>query len=212
MLHRIVSRSVFAFAAAGLLASCEDNTTGTPLTPPPPSTAVYVNPVLPDGGFGFEQVVIERPNGPDTSVVITDTTVVADTTVVGIDTTIVVDTTFSGDTTIVTDTTVTIVTPDPVFEAVFPDGQPAVGQTITFNVNLPGFIEQTTDVVDAAGFATPGRWVVAEVCPNPDAPPPFCRVTQRVIATPVAGNTGFIDVEPVFPPPPPPDLRNLKRR
>jgi hypothetical protein len=45
MLHRIVSRSLVAFAAVGLLASCEDNTTGTPLTPPPPSTAVTVSAV-----------------------------------------------------------------------------------------------------------------------------------------------------------------------
>ena len=87
---------------------------------------------------GLSRCVIERPNGPDTNVVITDTTIVADTTIVDNDTTIVADTTFSGDTTIVVDTTVTIVTPDPVFSVLFPNGDAAVGQTINFNLNLPG--------------------------------------------------------------------------
>jgi hypothetical protein len=157
MLHRMVSRSVVVFAATAFLASCEDNTTGTPLTPPPASTAVYVTPVEPVDGYTVEQRVIN---------------------IGGID------------------TTVTVASPDPVFTVVYPglDASPAVGQVVTFNVNLPGFVFQTKDTVDAAGLASPGYWVVARPCPPNLVDETFCRGVQRVIATPVSGNTGFIDV------------------
>ena len=171
MLHRIVSRSVVAFAAVGLLASCEDNTTGTPLTPPPPSTAVDVVEVAPEAGYTVEQVSITLPSG--------------------------------------TDTTVYAVTPDPVFEVTFPDGSAAVGQIINFNVNLPGFVAQSRDTVDAEGLVSPGRWVVATFCPNPLPvdPPVFCRPTQRVIAAPASGRTGTVDVHTQFPADVPAGLR-----
>lgn len=42
MLHRMVSRSAVVFVATAFLASCEDNTTGTPLPPPDVSTAYTV--------------------------------------------------------------------------------------------------------------------------------------------------------------------------
>jgi len=170
MLHRMVSRSVVVFAATAFLASCEDNTTGTPLTPPPASTAVYVNPVEPVGGYTVAQRTINLGG---------------------------------------VDTTVTVASPDPVFEVVYPEGNAAVGQVITFNVNLPGFVQQTRDtVVDAAGLVSPGYWVVARPCP-PNVLETFCRGVQRVIATPVAGNTGFIDVVvDTLPPPPPPPVRS----
>lgn len=175
MLHRIVSRSVVAFAAVGLLASCEDNTTGTPLTPPPPSTAVYVNPIEPDGGYTTEQRSIN---------------------IAGVD------------------TTVTVASPNPVFEVVFPDGEAAVGQIINFNVNLPGLVQQTRDTVDVDGFVSPGYWVLAGPCPPGGVPDQtFCRPTQRVIATPAAGNTGFIDISSdTTTAPPPEDLRQVVRR
>ena len=151
MLHRIVSRSAVAFAAVGLLASCEDNTTGTPLPPFTPSTAVNVSPIEVDGGYGDNDTA-DTINGVDTIV--------------------------------------TVVTPDPVFEVLSPEGDPAVGQIINFNVNLPGLLQQTRDTVDAAGFVSPGYWIVGG------------RPVQRVIATPAAGNTGFIDVSTVPPAPP----------
>jgi hypothetical protein len=155
MLHRIVSRSVVVLAATAFLASCEDNTTGTPLTPPPASTAVYVNVVEPDGGYATEQRSV---------------------TLLGVD------------------TVVTVADPDPVFEVLYPDGTPAVGQVVTFNVNLPGFVQQSKDTVDAEGLVSPGYWVMARPCPPLTAPETFCRGVQRIIATPVSGNTGFIDV------------------
>jgi hypothetical protein len=167
MLHRIVSRSVVVLAATAFLASCEDNTTGTPLTPPPASTAVYVNEVPPADGYTIEEATIPLPGGGG-------------------------------------DTTVFLVSPDPVFEVVYPDGSAAVGQVITFNLSLPGLIEQSRDTVDAAGLVSPGRWVVADVCPNPLPEPPedpvFCRPSQSVIATPVAGNAGVATVDASFPP------------
>ena len=72
MLHRMVSRSagVLGYAALALVvASCEDNTTGTPNTPPPASTAVYVNAIIPEGGYGLgeETITIE---GVDTTVTV----------------------------------------------------------------------------------------------------------------------------------------------
>ena len=167
MLHRIVSRSVVVLAATAFLASCEDNTTGTPLTPPPPSTAVYVNPVTLDEGYAMK-----------------DTTVT-----VGAD---VVD--------------VTIVSPNPVFSVENPDGSVPEGQVISFNVNLPGFLQQSKDTVGADGLVSPGFWVVGTPCTASEGD--FCRGTQRVIATPVAGTTAFIDVSTEPPPPPEPeDLR-----
>ena len=173
MLHRIVSRSVVVLAATAFLASCEDNTTGTPLTPPPPSTAVYVNPITPEGGYTLKDTTIN---------------------VAGLD------------------TIVTIVTPNPQFEVVYPEGDVAVGQVITFNVNLPGFVQQTKDTVDAAGLVNPGFWVVGRPCltPYPSlGEQPFCRPLQRVIATPVAGGTGFIDVITAPPPVPEPEPEEL---
>jgi hypothetical protein len=169
MLHRIVSRSVVVLAGTAFLASCEDNTTGTPLTPPPASTAVYVNPVVPEDGYSTEQVTITIPAVGEIPA---------------------------------HDTVVTAVTPNPEFEVTYPDGDPAVDQVITFNLNLPGLIEQSKDTVPASGLVTPGRWIVAEPCPPSED---FCRPTQRIIATPVAGNAGVIDVSvdtaTVVPPP-----------
>ena len=69
MLHRIVSRSVVVLAATAFLASCEDNTDGTPLTPPPASTAVYVSEVAPADGYVISEATIKLPDG------VTDTTV-----------------------------------------------------------------------------------------------------------------------------------------
>jgi hypothetical protein len=190
MLHRIVSRTVVVLAATAFLASCEDNTTGTPLTPPPASTAVYVTELVPDSGYAIDTATIPLPGGPDT-------TITADTTVAGVDTTIIADTV------VVVDTLVYVVTPDPVFEVKYPDGTAAVGQVITFNLSLPGLIEATKDTVDAAGLVSPGRWLVAQVCPNPLPEPPeepvFCRPTQTVIATPVAGNAAVATVNTQFP-------------
>ena len=68
MLHRIVSRSVVVLAATAFLASCEDNTTGTPLTPPPASTAVYVSEVAPAEGYVITEATITLPSGTDTTV------------------------------------------------------------------------------------------------------------------------------------------------
>ena len=156
MLHRIVSRSVVAFAAVGLLASCEDNTTGTPLTPPPPSTAVTVTAVEPEGGYS----VVER------SVIIDGIPTLANA-----------------------------VTPDPTFEVLLPDGTVPEGQVINFNVNLPGFVQQSRDTVPASGIVTPGYWVVGNICPDSLNPnPTFCRPVERVIATPASGRTGYLDV------------------
>ena len=137
MLHRIVSRSVGVFAAAALglgLAACEDNTAGTPLTPPPASTAVYVN--------------VDTTTPPPT-----------------------------------TGTTGQRVTPAAVFKVTYPDGSPAVGQVVTFSLNLGGHIAQLKDTVDAGGFVSPGKWTLGART-----------ATQRLIASPVAGNAGFIDV------------------
>lgn len=164
MLHRIVSRSAVVIAATVVLAACEDNTTGTPLTPPPPSTAVYVNPIIPDEGYGLKDTTIS----------------------------------FGA----LGDSVVTIVTPAVEFEVVYPDGTPATGQTVTFNPNLPGFVQQAKDTVDAAGLVSPGFWVLGNPCASAEGP--FCRPTQRVIATPLVGNTGYIDVSTV--PPAPPEL------
>ncbi len=139
MLHRMVSRSAGAFAAAAFglgLAACEDNTTGTPLTPPPASTAVYVN------------VVNTAVNPAPT-----------------------------------TGTAGRVVAPAAVFKVTYPDGTPAVGQVIAFSLNLGGHLHQTKDTVDAGGFASPGRWILGARA-----------ATQRLIASPVAGNAGFIDV------------------
>jgi hypothetical protein len=61
MLHRIVSRSVVVLAGTAFLASCEDNTTGTPLTPPPPSTAVVVSAVAPVPEDGVVDTDIAGP-------------------------------------------------------------------------------------------------------------------------------------------------------
>jgi hypothetical protein len=79
MLHRIVSRSAVVLAATAFLASCEDNTSGTPNEPPPGSTAVVVRAVeAPDSGVVdtdlAEPVVVKvtNPDGtPATSVVVT---------------------------------------------------------------------------------------------------------------------------------------------
>ena len=72
------------------------------------------------------------------------------------------------------------------------------------DMNLPGLIAQTKDTADAAGLVSPGQWVVAAVCPNPQpeppAPPVYCRPTQSVIAQPVAGNAAVVTVDAVFPP------------
>ena len=165
MLHRIVSRSVVVIAATAFLASCEDNTEGTPLTPPPSSTAVTVTPIIPEGGYTFK-----------------DTTVT------------------DGENTI----DVTIVTPNPEFDVRFPDGSAAEGQVITFNLNLPGLLQQTRDTVGTEGLVSPGFWVVGTPCitaPEGES----CRPSQRLIATPVAGNTGYIDVSTEPPPPPEPE-------
>jgi hypothetical protein len=75
-----------------------------------------------------------------------------------------------------------VVAPQVFFEVVYPDGSPAVGQVITFNLNLGGLLFQQRDTVDAAGLVSPGAWIFGD------------RPVQRLIATPVAGNTGFIDV------------------
>lgn len=166
MLHRIVSRSVVVLAATAFLASCEDNTTGTPLTPPPASTAVYVTPVVPVDGYTVEQTTITIPE------------------VGGIP---------------AHDTLVTVVVPDPEFEVRYPDGSVATDQVVTFTVNLPGLLEQAKDTVGASGLVTPGRWIVGNPCPPEEGD--FCRPTQRVIAAPVTGNTGFIDVDTTIPVP-----------
>jgi len=176
MLHRIVSRSVVAFAAAGLLASCEDNTTGTPLTPPPPSTAVYINPLQPPDSI--------TPPDPITGK--RDTIPVPYTIeqrVVNIDG---------------TDFVVAVVTPDPQFLVQFPDGDVAEGQEIAFSLNLPGALESTRVTVPASGLVSPGRWIVDNPCP-PVGGATSCRGVQRVIARPTAGNPGFIDVDTTFP-------------
>ena len=56
------------------------------------------------------------------------------------------------------------------------------------------------------GLVSPGYWVVGTVCITaPERGCRFCRPTQRVIATPVAGNTGIIDVSTEPPPPPEPE-------
>jgi len=166
MLHRIVSRSVVVLAATAFLASCEDNTTGTPLTPPPASTAVYVIAVEPVDGYAVEQVTITIPE------------------IGGVP---------------AHDTVVTVVTPDPVFSVVYPglDESPAVGQVITFSLNLPGLLAQGKDTVDAGGLVSPGRWIVGDPCPPETGD--FCRPVHRVIAAPTAGNTGFIDVDTTLP-------------
>ena len=70
MLHRIVSRSVVALAATAFLASCEDNTTGTPLPPPAASTAVYVTAVEPAEGYGFADLAVTLPSGTDTVITV----------------------------------------------------------------------------------------------------------------------------------------------
>jgi hypothetical protein len=172
MLHRIVSRSVVVLAATAFLASCEDNTTGTPLTPPPASTAVYVNPVEPVDGYSTEEVTITIPAVGEVPA---------------------------------HDTVVTVVTPDPLFNVTFPSGDAAVGQVVTFNLTLPGLIAQSKDTVDADGQVSPGQWILANVCPNPmpTVPPEepiFCRPVQSVVATPVAGNPGVVNVNASFPP------------
>ncbi len=150
MLHRIVSRSVVVLAATVFLASCEDNTTGTPLPPPDPSTAVYVTPVIPVGGYTTEEVTLN---------------------IAGVD------------------TTVTVVSPEPIFEVVFPDGTPAAGQAINFSLNLPGLLETNRGTVDASGFVSPGYWVLGD------------RPVQRVIAAPASGDPGYIDVDQTPPEP-----------
>jgi hypothetical protein len=142
----MVSRSVVVLAATAFLASCEDNTTGTPLTPPPASTAVDVTPVEPVGGYTQEQRTMN---------------------IGGVD------------------TTVTVVSPDPVFSVVYPDATPGAGQIVTFDLNLPGIIGQERDTVDAAGLVSPGSWILGPRCG-----------TQRLVAAPASGNTGFIDVAP----------------
>ncbi len=80
MLHRIVSRSAVVLAATAFLASCEDNTSGSPQEPPPASTAVVVKAVdpVPDSGVVdtdlAEPVVVKvtNPDGsPAPSVVVT---------------------------------------------------------------------------------------------------------------------------------------------
>lgn len=160
MLHRIVSRSVVALAATAFLASCEDNTTGTPLPPPTPSTAVYVSAVEPAEPYTVVDQAITLPDG---SVEILPT-----------------------------------VQPELVFQVLNPDGTIPVGQTITFTVNLPGFVENQTAVVDANGFVSPGYWVVGSPCETPYpsvGEVPFCRPLQRVIAAPVAGDAAYIDVQ-----------------
>ena len=164
MLRRMVSRSVVVLAATAFLASCEDNTTGTPLTPPPASTAVYVTAVEPQGGYSVEQVTITIPAiGP----------------------------------VLARDTVVTVVTPDPVFEVRYPEGDAAVDQVISFSLNLPGLLAQSTATVPASGLVTPGRWIVGNPCPSETGG--FCRSVQRVIAAPAAGNTGYIDVDTTLP-------------
>lgn len=166
MLHRIVSRSVAVLAGTVILAGCEDNTTGTPLTPPPPSTAVYVTAIEPVGGYSILPRTI---------------------TIAGVD------------------TVVNAVSPDPTFEVVLPDGSVPVDQVVSFNANLPGFVQQTKDTVPSSGIVTPGYWIVAATCPDSVNPnPTFCRPEERLIATPVAGNSGYLDVINVVTPPPPP--------
>lgn len=150
MLHRIVSRSVVVLAATMFLASCEDNTTGTPLTPPDPSTAVYVTPVIPDGGYTTEEVSLN---------------------IGGVD------------------TLVTVVSPNPVFEVVYPDGTPGTGQTINFNINLPGLLQDTKGTVGSDGLVSPGYWVIGE------------RPVQRIIASPASGEAGYIDIDQTPPEP-----------
>lgn len=157
MLHRIVSRSVVVLAATAFLASCEDNTTGTPLTPPPASTAVYVNAITPDSGYGVKDTTITIPE------------------LAGVP---------------AHDTVVTIASPNPEFEVVTPEGDAATGQVITFNLNLPGLLQQTKDTVPESGLVSPGYWVLGD------------RAVQRVIASPVSGSTGFIDVDTTPPAPP----------
>jgi hypothetical protein len=148
---------VVAFAAAGLLASCEDNTTGTPLPPPPPSTAVNV--IALDLEYTIEQRVVNIDG---------------------------------------TDFVVAVVTPDPAFFVEFPDGEPAVGQEISFSLNLPGALENTRVTVPGTGVVSPGRWIVDNPCP-PVGGQTSCRAVQRVIATPTSGVTGFVDVDTTFP-------------
>ena len=177
MLHRIVSRTVVVLAATAFLASCEDNTTGTPLTPPPASTAVYVNPIVPDSGYATKDTTITIPAVGEVPA---------------------------------HDTVVTIVTPNPVFEVTNPDGSAAVDQVITFNLALPGLIEQGKDTVLADGLATPGRWIVARPCTAPEESG-FCRTPQRLISTPVAGDTGFIDVSTAPPLEPEPETLRASR-
>jgi hypothetical protein len=99
------------------------------------------------------------------------------------------------------DTIVTVVSPNPAFVVTYPNGDAAVDQVISFSLNLPGVIEQTKDTVVAGGLASPGRWIVASPC---DIGAEFCRPVQRVIATPVAGDAGFIDVDTSAPVPPAP--------
>ena len=157
MLHRIVSRSLVAFAAVGLLASCEDNTTGTPL--PPPTTATLVTVTALDLDYTIEQQVVNI-NG--------------------------------------TDFVVAVVSPDPAFFVELQDGEPAVGQEVAFSLNLPGALESTRVTVPGTGVVSPGRWIVDNPCP-PVGGATSCRGVQRVIATPTAGNPGFIDVDTTFP-------------
>ena len=173
MLHRIVSPTVLVLAATAFLASCEDNTTGTPLTPPPASTAVYVNEVVPEGGYIIEERTVNA-NGVDT--------------------------------------TVLAVSPTPVFEVLYPDGTPAVGQVVTFNLNLPGIITHTKDTVDAGGLVDPGTWYVTKTCPSQVEDDPFCRPVQTLIATPTSGNAGAVSVEATFPPEVPEPAARTARR
>lgn len=209
MLHRMVSRPAgfLGYAALALaVASCEDNTTGTPITPPPPSTAVYVEAVTPEGGYFVDTttITVQRP----------DTTISApDTTIVGIDTTITIDTTIV---LVDKDTVVSIVAPDPVFFVVLPNGDTAVGQTVNFSLTLPGLLEQTSDVVDADGHVTTGRWILTKVCPNPLPEPPddpvYCLPSQSVVATPASGEPGVITVDAKYPTEVPEELRAAHAR
>ena len=171
MLHRIVSRSVVVLAATAFLASCEDNTEGTPLTPPPPSTAVDVTAVEPADGYTIGTATITIPEVGD---------VPAHDTVVNV---VTPNPAFE----------VKLPNGDAAVGQVvnFNLSLPGFIAQSRDTVDAAGLVSPGQWIV--AG-------VCPNPLPEPPETPVFCRPTQSVIAVPVAGNPAAITVDAEFPP------------
>lgn len=76
-----------------------------------------------------------------------------------------------------------VLSPNPQFRVLGPDGSGAANVAVTFSLNQGGLLQSTSATSDANGFVSPGEWRLGTKAG-----------VQRLVASPPIGAAGFIDV------------------